>query len=76
MNIEKIGLSKKLDTHNQDHVVLFRHFVIYVLRIALLQHEQLSFEGKNLSFRKCLEEILASLKNIGNPVSNMPSIKT
>jgi hypothetical protein len=34
----EINLKKVLEVHEKDHIILYRHFVVYLLRIALLQH--------------------------------------
>lgn len=80
VNLNKIGLRKPLDIHNQDHVILYRHFIVYLLQLTLLQHRELSYSSQT-TFRKCLEDIIPAIKiaslQISNPTSNiMPSMKT
>ena len=54
MDIEKVSLTKPIDLHQSDHTVLFRHFVVYLLHIAIQQYLQLkSSNTKDITFRKC-----------------------
>lgn len=69
--MERVRLGKELNVHSGDHIMLFRHFVVYLLHLALLQHEQ----NLSSSFRKCLEDLFASIKSALAPVSNFKTEK-
>ena len=76
VDISKINLNKTLDLHDDNHIILFRHFIVYFLHMTLLQHQEHYFSGQNVPFRKCLEDILKLIKVTEHPVSNMPSLRT
>lgn len=48
--VENVCLSAANDLHNRSQVVLFRHFVMYLVQLAIQIYKQ----GKGSSFRKCL----------------------
>lgn len=75
LELGEVSFRGKLDLHQKDHVILFRHFIVYILHIAILQHQQLAHQNQKVSFRKCLEDLLAAVKN-PSLVSNMPSMRT
>lgn len=68
VDVEKISLNKQLDLHNANHTILFRHFIIYLLHLAILIHEGQTTEKHHLTFRKCLEDLFASIKQAINTV--------
>ncbi len=55
--------------------MLFRHFVAYILHLALLRHGQGILDTPGLSFRKCLEDLFVGIKQAVAPVGSFKTEK-
>ncbi len=71
-----------MDIHNQDHVILFRHFIVYLLHLTLLKYQNYALSSQPQTFRRCLEDIISTEKTASvhetsvAPSNNMISMKT
>ncbi len=70
-NIGKISLNKDINIHSNHHIILFRHFIVYILHLTLHQFQQ----DHTRSFRKTLEDLFSLIKVTMNPVNNFKTEK-
>ena len=73
--IKDVNLNRQFNIHSNHHIILFRHFVVYILHLALIQHNHFLHQNQPISFRKCLEDLFTSIKMAVNPINNLSTEK-